>query len=235
MSVKVSTNPAMPEEKPSFSERLNDFLRANRVALLAVAALVVVGVVGLGVSSAINQSKLKSSTEALEKLESRFEEWAQAEEGARAGLSAELVAESDAVIARYGRLYAGLRAGFMKARLHYAASDYAAAEAAYAAVAAAGPKSHLAPVALANAAAMAEEKGDREKAISYLKEAEAKHPKAPGAARNAFNVGRLYEGMKDYKAAMSAYAALVASGQDNDWTKLARSRIIHLRALGLAQ
>lgn len=235
MSIKDPVNPAKPEEKPSLSERLNDFLRANRVALFAVAALIVVGVVGLGVSSAINQSKLKSSTEALEKLESRFEEWAQAEEAARATLSAELLTEADALIARYGKLYAGLRAGFMKARLHFATNDYAAAEAAYAAVAAAGPKSHLAPVALANAAAMAEEKGDREKAIAYLREAEAKYPKAPGAARNTFNIGRLYEGMKDYKAAMSAYAALVAAGQDNDWTKLARSRIIHLRALGLAQ
>jgi len=76
MSVKDSTNPAKPEEKPSFSERINDFLRANRVGLFAVAALIVVGIIGLGVSSAIQQSKLKSSTEALEKLESRFEEWA---------------------------------------------------------------------------------------------------------------------------------------------------------------
>lgn len=235
MSIKDSTNPAVSEEKPSFSERLNDFLRANRVALLAFAALIVVGVVGLGVSSAVQQSRLRSSTEALERLESRFEEWAQAEEGARATLGAELIAESDELISRFGKLYAGLRAGFMKARLHAESGDYAAAEAAYAAVAAAGPKSHLAPVALANAAAMAEEKGDRERAVAYLQDAQARYPKAPGAARNAFNVGRLYEGANDYKAAMAAYAALVAAGQDNDWTKLARSRIIHLRALGLAQ
>lgn len=129
MSIKDPANPAKPEEKPGFSERLNDFLRANRVALFAVAALIVVGVVGLGVSSAINQSKLKSSTEALEKLESRFEEWAQTEEADRTALSAELLTEADALVARYGKLYASLRAGFMKARLHYANADYAAAEA----------------------------------------------------------------------------------------------------------
>jgi tetratricopeptide (TPR) repeat protein len=221
------------EEKQKFSERLNEILRANRVAFLAISALIVVAVAVIGVVAMVQQDRLVKSTIALEALEASFDGWASSSEESRPAASVALIAEADTLIAKYSRDYAGLRARLIKGRAFVGANDYLGAEQAFASVAEAGPKSHLAPMALANASAMAEERGDLQAALGYLTKAQASYPASPGADRVGFSIGRIQESLKDYAKAMEAYSALVAGGADNDWTKLARDRIIYLRSVGL--
>ncbi|HAE23218.1 MAG TPA: hypothetical protein DCG47_12995 [Spirochaetaceae bacterium] len=223
------------EEKQKFSEKLNEILRANRVAFLAISAFIVVAVAAIGIVAMVQQDRLVKSTIALEALEARFDGWASSSEESRPSASEALIKEADALVAKYSKDYAGLRARLIKGRVLVGANDYLGAEQSFASIAEAGPKSHLAPMALANASAMAEERGDLQAALGYLMKARASYPASPGADRVAFSIGRIQESLKDYAKAMEAYSALVAGGADNDWTKLARDRIIYLRSLGLAK
>jgi tetratricopeptide (TPR) repeat protein len=221
------------EEKKKFSERLNEILRANRVVIPLYQRLDRRGGSRIGVVAMIQQDRLVKSTIALEALEASFDDWASSSEEGRPAASVALIAEADGLIAKYSKDYAGLRARLIKGRALLDANDFLGAEQSFASIADAGPKSHLAAMALANASAMAEERGDLQAALGYLTKAKASYPTSPGADRVGFSIGRIQESLKDYAKAMEAYSAIVAGGADNDWTKLARDRIIYLRSVGL--
>lgn len=226
---------ARPADKEKFSDRLNDFLRANRKALIILGIVVIALVVFVGAYSIVAQDRLNRSTVALERLEAQFDAWTSSSEADRPGKGDSILAEADALRKSYPKSYAAQRAAVVKARILFERKDYAGAEAAFTLIADEAPASHLAPVALSNAASMAEERGDSEAALSYLTRADAKYPSAPGSARVVFSIGRVHEGMKQYDKALEAYNRLVARGDDDDWTKLARDRIIFLRSTGLAK
>jgi len=234
IGTKAATQ-ASPQDEVRFTEKMNDFMHANKKIFMGLGIGVLVLVAALGVFSVVSRSILVKSTTALEKLESAYEGWASIEDTEKAAKSAELVAEADVLIAKYGKSYAAIRASMIKAELLFSANDIAGAEKAYAASAESYPKSHLAPVALANAAAMAEDRGDTDTALAYLMKAEEKYPGAPGAGRIVLSIARIYETTKLYDKAMETYTRLVATGVESDWTKIAHDRIILLKSQGLAQ
>jgi len=226
---------ASPTEQVKFAERFNSFLHANRKLLRALGIAALVLAVGTGVYSTVSSATFAKSTVALEQLENDHDPWLKADESGKAALVPALVEKADAVISRYAKRYAGAKAMMIKAELLVSTNDLAGAEKAYASLAAAVPKSHLAPVALANAASVAENRGDNEAALAYLAKADTAYPEAPGIGRVVLSIGRLNEGMKQYDKAMEAYSRLIASGVESDWTKLAHDRIILLKSLGLVQ
>ncbi|MBU0928412.1 MAG: tetratricopeptide repeat protein [Spirochaetes bacterium] len=225
---------ASPKEETTVTERLNHFLRSNRRTLQVLGVAVIAIVVGLGVYSLVSSNVLAKSTLALEALEDGYKDFEALTETEKSSKGAELVAEADAIAAKYGKSYAAASAAMLKAQLLFAMNDLPGAEKTYAGVADAQPKSHLAPVALANAAAIAEDRGDSDAALAYLSRAEAAYPDAPGAGRLTLSIGRIYESTKRYDKAMESYSKLVAKGDESDWTKLAHDRIILLKSQGLA-
>lgn len=226
---------AAPADEVKFVERLNDFMHANRTLFLVVGIAILVIVAGLGVYSIVSADLVTKSTIALEKLEKQFESWETVPEADKAVKGAEIVAEADAVLAKYGRRYAAARASVIKAEILSGVNDAAGAEKAYAAAASDYPKSHIAPVALANAAAIAEDRGDTDAALAYLEKAVAGYPDAPGAGRAMLSIGRIYETTKQYEKAMETYSRLLATGTESDWTKIAHDRIILLKSQGLGK
>lgn len=226
---------AKADEKMKISDHINLFLRKNRVAILVVIAVIILAIIGLGVWSAVHERSVALSTSALESVEADYDAYLGAAEADKAAKGDAILAAIDGIQKRYGKTYASLRSAVVKAKLLYERKDIAGAEAAYQSIANADPSSHLAPTALVNAAAMAEERGDLDAAIAHLEAADQKYPDAPGASRVIFSIGRLYESQKQYAKATEAYARLVAKGADDDWTKLCRDRIIFLAAQGLSQ
>jgi tetratricopeptide (TPR) repeat protein len=223
------------KNETNFSTRLNDFFRKYRTPILAAAALILVAVVATGVVSIVANDRLNKSTVALEALEASYDAWNKADEAKKPELSASLLSEIESIWAKYPRRYAALKAGTIKAELLYANKDLAGAEKAYASVAEASPKSHMAPVALANAASVAEDSGNKDAALAYLIRAEKDYPKAPGIARVTLSIGRIYEETKQYDKAMETYLRLISAGTESDWTKIAHDRIILLKSLGLVK
>ena len=226
---------AAPAEDVRFVERLNDFMHANRKLFLAIGVAVLVFVAGLGIYSVVSTDLVAKSTVALENLEKRFDGWTAVEEAEKSAKGAEIVAEADDIIAKYGKRYAAARAAIIKAEVLAGTSDAAGAEKAYAFAADNYPKSHIAPVALANAAAIAEDRGDSDAALAYLEKAMSGYPSAPGSGRTLLSMGRIYESTKQYDKAMESYTRLIATGAESDWTKIAHDRIILLKSLGLVK
>jgi TolA-binding protein len=122
------------------------------------------------------------------------------------------------------------------ARIAETDKDWAAAEKNWLSIYDHFPKTYLAPIALQNAAVAAEERGANDAAIAHYKLVIDKYSgKTVGIPHALFAVGRLSEESKDYPAAATSYAKLLSTYPDDDWTKLAKDRIIFLKTRGLSK
>jgi tetratricopeptide (TPR) repeat protein len=229
-----SENRMEAKEKVRLSDLINNFMRKYRVALAIIGIALITVIAVVGIVSFINHDRLVKSTASLEELDILFEKWEVADESGKSVAGDRVIESAGTLIARFGGTYAALKAGMMQAAVLYERKDYLAAELAYNAIHTRGPKSHLAPKALAGAAVMAEERGDKDKAIGYLQQAITQYPNATGANRVIFTIGRIFEETRQYDKALEQYRSLVAKGQNDDWTKLSQSRIIHVTTLGIA-
>jgi tetratricopeptide (TPR) repeat protein len=233
MNPKDTAAQSKPKDVVRFSEKVNNLIRANRTLLAVLGIVLIVVVVAIGVVSYVQNDRLVKSTLALEKLEVEFDAWASADGENKNDRAQTVISDASRVRSLYPGSYAALRSGIIEARIYYDRGDFASAETAYRDVANANPKSHLAPSSLGNAAAMAEERGDHEKALEYLHKLIDAYPGAQGMGRALFSIGRLYEETRQFDKAVVFYLRLSAMASDSDWTKLAQSRIIHLRSLGM--
>jgi tetratricopeptide (TPR) repeat protein len=224
------------QEKSSLSLKISDFLRKYRIVLLAVLGAAVLAIVVVALWSTIHGSAVKASTAKIEKLDDDIAAYsAEQDQAKKAELEKAIASGLDEVIGKWPRLYAGQRAHAMKARLAAEKKDWAASEKEWLETAGVSPSSYLAPVALQGAAVAAEERGAPEKAVEYYKRLVGEYPKAAGVAHAYFALGRLAEDSKDYSAAVVHYEKVVASFPNDDWTKLAKDRILSLKSRGLAK
>jgi tetratricopeptide (TPR) repeat protein len=224
-------------EKKGFNERLEDFLRANRTVLIVIGAVIVVAIAGLAIGSAVNSAAANASTQAIEKLSSDLSAWSSEQDpNKKAAAEKNLVAGLDGVVAKWPRQFAAARALSMKARIAEQNKDWASAERDWNKICTGFAKSYMAPLALQNAAVAAEERGAPDKAIGYYKALVKSYgDKTVGIPHAYFSLGRLAEASKDYAGASENYGKLVSSYPDDDWTKLAKDRIIFLKSQGLAK
>jgi len=226
---------ANPQEQVKIVDRINDFMHANRKVFLFLVGAILVGVVALGIYSAVSANLVTKSTIALDSLEASYREFVELAETEKAAASTKLIVEADGISSSYGKRYAAARAAMIKAEVLSATSDVSAAEKAFAAMAETYPKSHLAPVALANAAAIAEDRGDTDLALSYLTKIESNYPTTAGLGRITLSIGRIYETTKLHDKALETYTRLIATGVESDWTKIAHDRIILMKSQGLVK
>lgn len=226
---------APAEEKASFSQGLADFIRAHRVGFIAFVGLVLALIIGLAVWSALSSANAKAAATRTEALAQELSSWISAtEESKKAELEKSLSAGIDEVLAKWPRSFGAQRALGLKARIAEEKKDWKTAEETWLAVADRFPKVYLAPIALKNASVAAEERGAPEQAAAYLGRLVKDYEKsAPGMAHAYFALGRLAEQAKDYATAGAHYEKIVASFPDDDWTKLAKDRIIFLKSRGL--
>lgn len=223
------------QDAPTFFERLNDFLRANRLVILVALALVILSVAGIGIYSAVSDSRLKSATLQLEKIEADFGSWQNATEDEKDQLAAKILEESSRLSDKYGTLYPALRALNLAAAIRLQQENYPEARVLYSRIYTTAPKSHLAPVAMYNEAVMAEKAGDTDAAIKLYETLLEKFPESFNTNRTIFNLGRLYELKQDFSAAYQNYTKIIIKGATDDWTKLAQSRIIYFDARGIGK
>jgi tetratricopeptide (TPR) repeat protein len=224
-------------EKKRFSEKLDEFIRAKRVVILAAFAVIIVAVLALAVYSAVSTSQANASTLQVEKLSGDFTAWASIEDAAKkAEAEKTLTSELNAMTRKWPGQFASARAYSILARMAEMNKDWNQSEKDWLAVYEHFPKTYLAPIALQNAAVAAEERGANDVAVKYYQTLVDKYSgKAVGIPHALFAIGRLSEDSKDFAAAITSYEKLVASYPDDDWTKLAKDRIIALKAHGNAK
>ena len=237
MSTKTKSPADLKGENKKFSQKLEDFLRAKRMALIIAAIVLVAAVAVLAVVSGIRSSQLQASTLKIEQLTEDVSSWAAiTDQASKTEAEKKLVANLNDVTKKWPHQFAAARAYSLLASIAESNKDWAGAENDWMAIYQHFPKTYLAPIALQNAAAAAEERGAPDAAIAHYQVLVDKYVgKTVGIPHALFTIGRLNEASKDYTAAISSYEKLLSLYADDDWTKLAKDRIIFLKAGGFAK
>ncbi|GHT64182.1 hypothetical protein FACS1894110_03350 [Spirochaetia bacterium] len=217
-------------EKVSLGEGINNFIQKNRKGILVCFGVIVVLLAGFIGGLAIRDAVRDKTISRVEEFNTRYEElrW-DISEGEKAEEVTALL-DDLAAFAEKTSGYAGGRAWAIIAGIRGDKKEWPQAEQAWSSAAKAASKTYLAPVALFNAAAAAEEQGNTEDAIRLYTECLARADIFPAAARAQFSIGRLRESQSNSAAALEAYRALVSKWpKDPVWTSLAQNRIIALQ------
>ena len=212
--------------KYDIGDKINDFVQKNRKAIVISISVIFILLAGFIVFLSLNNVYQKKAIAEMEELNLRFEEL-------RPSISAKYNADVEAllgelkVFAEKNGGIAGSKAWSMVAQIHCERKEWQQAEETWLKAARAGAKTYLGPISLFNAAAAAEEQGKLGRAIELLQECVDHKFEFPAAARAQFSIGRLYEELNNYPAAIEAYRAVITNWQSvSTWHQLARSRII---------
>ncbi|OHE61893.1 MAG: hypothetical protein A2Z99_04130 [Treponema sp. GWB1_62_6] len=223
-------NASEAKSRVKISVLIGDLIQRNRKVLVIVVVAVIV------VFTAIAGGVMVMDTldeKAIVKAEGFAESYDvirnEADETKKASGSVDLIASLNAFSAS-ARGYAKARSFAVLATVHSDRKEWKEAEAAWLASSAALPKSYLAPVGVYNAAACAEEAGETDNALALYQRCADEYGKEFAlAGRALFAVGRINEQSNNQAAAIAAYQKIIDTwANDENWTKLANSRIIFL-------
>jgi tetratricopeptide (TPR) repeat protein len=175
-----------------------------------------------------------SAARDLERLETSLEAWSSTSGPEADAKAEELLSDLDGVASKYRGRYAGQKALVLAGRVYGSRKDWASAEKKFLEAADLKKDSILSSFALQEAARSAEERQDLETAIKlWNRVVESSSGLTVGLPTRILSWVTLYEESKQYSEASARYEKLIASYPDNDWTKLARDRIILLKSQGL--
>lgn len=220
---------AHESEKTTFSQKINEFLTKNRVVLLSVLIAFVVFFVGLVIYTLITDAK---NNAAYSTVETAFDDWEKARSATdKTGLVAQedtLIVTLQKVAASNKKSYAGARANMTIAEIYFSRKDWKNAQDSYLLAANAAPEAYTSGLAWFNAGVCADELGNNDQAFEFFNKALA----LDGfnlKARVLFNIGRIEEQRANTDAAIASYQKIAEQFPNDDWTSLAKSRIIALQ------
>jgi tetratricopeptide (TPR) repeat protein len=210
-------------------EGITEFVQKNRKGIFISLAVVFVALIAFIASVSIIDAVRNKAIAAVEDLNRRYEvlrfDIADPEKEA----DVQLLLSDLTAFAQKTQGYSGGRAWSIIANIHADKKNWAEAEKAWTASAAASKNTYLAPVSYFNAAVAAEEQGDAARAIELYTSCLSGKDDFPAAAHAQFSIGRLQETLGDTAAALDAYRGVVSGWpKDSTWTNLAQSRIIIL-------
>jgi tetratricopeptide (TPR) repeat protein len=216
---------------------INEFVQKHRTPIFISGAVILLSLIAFIVVLSVMDMVRGKAISAVEEFTSRYETLHPSitEEYAEVDVE-ELISELETFAGRNSGKISGIATGYaagkawaLIANIHGEKKNWPAAEAAWALAAKTAKKTYLAPLALFNAGAAAEEQGKTSEAIEYYTSSLASTAEFPGAPRAQFAVGRLQESLGDTAAAIEAYRAVISRwSYDQVWTSLAHSRIIAL-------
>ncbi|EMB41866.1 tetratricopeptide repeat protein [Treponema denticola] len=233
------------EENKDLAQKINDFLAQYRKIVLGIVVCILVAVAGIIVWFVIGENSKKTSVTSVEKVIYELEDFKR-EDRAKNPSSEDDAADNEKTISaavkeaedkaieelknlgsKYSSSYAGFRANTTIAEIYFQRKMYEDALKFYELAAKAVKNSYVEGVASFNAAACADELGDKEKALAYYERA-SKVENFPLIPRALFNTGRLYEALSKKEDAILSYNRLLEKYPQNEWALLAKSRIIVL-------
>lgn len=220
-------------EKQTASAKLNGFLEKNRKPVIITFVVVFVLVIGFIAGSIVVSSSTKKALAAVEGYYYEMMDSSTSLDDAEITKRSTECIEKLAAYTNKGGI-AGLRANMLSAELSYLLKDYENAVTYYDAAIAKGKKSYTAPVCFYNKAACYEELGKLADAAEAYRAA-AEFEDFGMASHAYFSLGRVLEAQGDYAGAVEAYKALNDKSSDDDWSHLAKTRIIDLQAQGKAE
>ncbi len=219
-------------EKIGFAERISHFVEKYRTIVIVFSLLIVAVVTFLFVNDLNTQNLNMQTSVAIEKIEQTYSEWEIAEEGVKATSEAGLIVVLDEAAQKDGALKQF--ALYYKARYSFQKKLFNEAYDLFLQSASVLEASFLSPSAVYLAAVSAENANEIEKAKAlYNQISSGDSEKNTFVPRALFSMGRILESEKKYKEAESFYQQVVDKFNVSNWTKLAKNRIIFLKANSL--
>jgi tetratricopeptide (TPR) repeat protein len=214
-------------EKQSFVEKINGFSQRNRKGIIIFSSAIFILLAGIIVFFSLQDVFNKKAIAEVEELNVKFQELRFLTNDTSYTAEIQTFLSDLEAFAGNKNGYAASKAWSMAAQIHSSRNEWQKAEEAWLNAAKAGDKTYLGPIALFNAAASAEEQGKLELAIELLQKSINHKFEFPAAPRAQFSIGRLYEQLGNYPAAIESYRTVMVNWQNVPvWQYLARSRII---------
>lgn len=218
------------EKKQTSSSKMNGFLDKNKKIFITILILVLVCLVGYIVVSKISNSTKEKNLAAIDEIQYTLTNESAALEEADLEARRATALEGLELYAKKGGIV-GARANLLCAELLYQQGKYEDAIVAYKTTAEKSKKSYLAPLAYFNMAACYEQVNNLEEAANYYKLA-ADSKEFALAVHAKFSYARVNETKGNLAEAITAYTELYDKNPSDNWGKLAKTRLIALKAEG---
>lgn len=232
--VKMNTNLSDKEKKSSASKRLGDFLSNNKIALLVILCLVVLGFIAYAVALSAYSASVKKNLGVIETIEfSLTKDASELEESVISARQDTALSNLEPYLKKGGIV--GARADMLAADIYMQRKDWNAARTLWMDAAAKRKSTYLASVCNFNAASCSEELGDSETALEYYTKV-LDDKDFVDRSRACFNAGRIKESLGDFAGAADLYGRIASFEYSGDiWNDLAQTRLVSLRAEGKIQ
>jgi len=213
----------------NITEKINDFIKINRKAIFITIGILFLLFIGLITYLSINDVLNKKATAAIDELCGRYDELTLISDEDFYAEDLENLLADFKTFAEKNNGFAGSKAWSVIGQIYSGKKNWHLAQEAWLTAAKIGNNTYLAPIALFNAAAAAEEQGNLKQAIDLLKQCIAHKFEFPAAPRAQFSIGRLYETLGDPTTAVEAYRDVLIKWPEMPvWHNLARSRLAFL-------
>lgn len=224
------SNQPRREDERTLQQRFIEFLSNNRILLLTVLIVIVVGIVGSFLYLEIADRRATAAAELAEELQSSYQEWTELDGEEQSSMEEEIAATAAQILDRYGNTFAAQRAHFILGSIAWENEEYQEASNQFSILSEEFPRSYLAPVGLFNAAVAQEQLGNAEDARSRYEEIVDEYADSSAQVPRAlFALGRLSEASEAYEEAAGYYNRILDEYGESSWTTLARNRIIFLQ------
>lgn|SRR5574344_54198 len=221
---KQNKGPKNPEEK------VGTFVTRNRQPIIITSIIILVAAIGVCVAFAVVEKTRESGISKVDAIEYTLTKDSST-------LSADEITTRQNKALEDVKPYltqkniVGVRANMLAADISFQKKDYNNSRTYWLAAVAAGKKAYTAPICWYNAAICSEELGDNESAAKQYESA-SNESDFLLVTHALFSLGRVKETLNDYTGASQAYQKMVDNYPNDDWTKLAQSRLISLKATG---
>ena len=214
-------------------EAVTAFLTKYRKPILFVIVGIAVVVVALVIVLSVQNARNEAALEAVETLQTEFDEWSSLPEDEREAGLGELSEQAAEIVDAYPRTYAAARARIVEAQALFELERWEEAAGRFSEVARIKPDTYLAPVSLMDAAVALENAGQTDRALELHRRIVDEYDDASAETPRAlFAIGRIHESQDRIAEAAEAYRQLIDDYPASSWTNLARNRIITLTVEG---
>jgi tetratricopeptide (TPR) repeat protein len=213
-------------ENKNITDKINDFVKNNRKTIFITIGIILALFAGFIIYLSITDSLDKKAIALVDELSSRYDDLYLVNDEDYYSADVENLLTDLKIFAEKNNKFAGSKAWTIIGQIYSNRKDWIPAQEAWLSAAKTGNKTYLGPIALFNAAAVAEELGNLEQAIEFLEKCLAHKFEFPAAPRAQFSIGRLHEMLGNLSAASDSYRTVIIKWPDMPvWQNLAHSRI----------
>lgn len=224
------------EHKMTFADKMSDFISNNRIIIWAILALIVV----LTIVFAVVDSKLKEKNDLYSdmtvEIQEDYQNWFTASEEEKDSKETIFLEKISSLTESDKTNILIEKALFLRGQFYLQKENWESAYSDFMRIATDSPDSYLASVSLYNAATSKENSGDLQAALETLIGISDNYrSNSPIIPETLFNMGRLHESLGNNEEAIIVYEDLSTTYSSSNWTNLAKTRIISLKASGVSQ